>query len=305
MPTSSNQTHYSSVLTDISVGYNPPELVARELLKPVQVTHENDVYPVYDKSGYDVEDDLRADGTESNETDLGWKYVPYQCEDHALNTTLTKRQMDNADDPADLEARKTENVKLKVLNRLEALVFGTGGFARTAANVINSRNFDWSNPATASPRSDFDLLKEDIEVAAGVTPNTVVMTPRVARAVMRTAEWRDEAKYTNDLRADNDIPTQFYGLDVITVGSLQNTARKGQARSLGRLMGEDVLVCYINPGGLGQNVLSWAALLYTEEYAAKWWEDARRAWKIEYGYIYALQLVARECAALGTSVLTA
>lgn len=305
MPTSTNQAHFNSVLTDISVNYTPPELVARELLKPVQVTHENDVYPVFDKSLYDVEDDIRADGAESNETDLGWKYVPYQCEEHALKTVLTKRQMDNADDPADLEARKTENVKQKVLNRLEQITFGTGGFARAAGNVINSRNFDWSNPATASVRRDVDLLKEDVEVSAGVTPNTIVLTPQVARAIMRTAEWRDEAKYTNDLRSDNDIPVQFYGLNVITVGSLLNTARKGQARTPARLMGEDVLVCYIAPGGLSQNVLTWAALLYTEEYAAKWYDDNRRAWMIEYGYIYTPQLVARECAALGTSVLTA
>lgn len=304
MPTSTSQVHYNSVLTDISVNYNPPELVARELLKPVLVNHESDVYPVYDRSLFDVEDDLRADGSESNETDLGWKYVPYQCEEHALKTTMTKRQIDNSDDPADLEARKTENVKQKVLNRLENSVFGTGGFARTAGNVQNSRNFDWSNPATAAVRRDVDLLKEDVETAAGITPNTIVLTPQVARAIMRTAEWRDEAKYTNDLRADNDIPVQFYGLNVITVGSLMNSARKGQARSLGRMMGDDVLVCYIAPGGLGQNVLTWAALLYTEEYAAKWYDNDRRAWLIEYGYIYTPQLVAKECAALGTSVLT-
>lgn len=304
MPNSTNQVHYNSVLTDISVNYNPPELVARELLKPVLVNHENDVYPVYDKSQFDIEDDLRADGTESNETDLGWKYVPYQCEEHALKTPLTKRQIDNADDPSDLEARKTENVKQKVLNRLENMVFGTGGFARSAANYINSRNLNWTNTATASPRTDIDLLKEDVETAAGVTPNTIVLTPQVARAIMRTAEWRDEAKYTNDLRADNDIPVQFYGLNVITVGSLMNTARKGQARSLGRMMGDDILVTYIAEGGLSQNVLTWAALLYTEEYAAKWYDNDRRAWLIEYGYIYTPQLIARECAAQGASVLT-
>jgi hypothetical protein len=304
MPASTNQAHYNSVLTDISVNYTPPDLVARELLKPVNVTHENDVYPVFDKSGFDIENDLRADGAEANETDLGWKYVPYQCEEHALKTVLTKRQMDNADDPADLEARKTENVKQKVLNRLENLVFGTGGFARNTSNVINARNFDWSNSATAAVRRDVDLLKEDVETASGVTPNTIVLTPQAARGIMRTAEWRDEAKYTNDLRSDNDIPTQFYGLNVITVGSLYNTGRKGQTRTLGRMMGDDVLVCYIAPGGLSQNVLTWAALLYTEEYAAKWYDDNRRAWLIEYGYIYVPQLVAKECAALGQSVLT-
>lgn len=304
MPTTTNQAHFNSVLTDISVNYNPPELAARKLLQPVPVTHESDVYPVFDKSGYDIEDDLRADGAESNETDLGWRYVPYLCGEHALRTVLTKRQMDNADDPADLEARKTENVKQKVLNRLELLTFGTGGFARTAGNVINSRNFDWSNAATAQVRRDLDLLKEDVETASGMTPNTIVLTPAVARGIMRTAEYRDEAKYTNDLRSDNDIPSQLYGMDVVLVQSLQNTGRKGQARTLGRMMGDDVLLCYNAPGGVGPNVLTWAALLYTEEYASKWWDDSRRAWIIEYGYIYCQQLVARECAALGTSVLT-
>ena len=270
----------------------------------MNVVHEQDVYPVYDKSKFNIEDDYRADGTASNETDLGWTYKPYQVEEHALNTPLTKRTLDNADDPADLEARKTENVKQKVLNRLENDVFGTGGFARTAGNVVNSRNLDWSNPATAQVRRDIDLLKEDVETACGITPNYIVAAPATFRAIMRTAEWRDEAKYTNDLRTDNDIPEQFYGLQSMTVKSLSNTGKKGQPVSLGRIMGDDILLCYIAPGGLGQNVLTWACLLYTEEYAAKWYDDDRRCWKIEYGYIYTKQLIAKECAALGTSVLT-
>lgn len=298
-----NQVHYSSVLTDISVNFTPPDLVARELFVPVSVTHEQDVFPIWDKAAFDVLDDLRADGTSSNETDRGWVYKPYQAEEHSLHTKLTKRQKDNADDPADLEARKTELVKQQVLNRLEYDVFGTGGAARTAANVTNSRNFDWSTPTTAQVRRDVQLLINDVETSAGITPNKIVLTPEIGRLITRTSEWREEAKYTNDLRGENDLPTQFYGLDCIYVKSLMNTARKGQARTLGRMMGSDILVAYIAPT-VGQNVLTWAALPYTEEYAAQWWDDDIRAWKIEYGYIYTKLIVARECAALGTSVDT-
>ena len=94
-------------------------------------------------------------------------------------------------------------------------------------------------------------------------------------------------------------------MNVVLVKSLLNTAVRGQAKTLARVMGEDVLICYIAPGGLGQNTLTWAALLYTEEYANKWYDDDRRGWIIEYGMVYTPKLIAKECAALGTSVLTA
>lgn len=299
------QVHYSEVLTNVAVQFKPTGLVAETVFPPVAVNFENDVYKVFDKSLFDVVDDIRADGAESNEIDMGWSYVPYQCSEHSLRALVTERERKNSKDPDDLEAMKTEQVKQTVYNRMEQRMFGTGGLCRTAANFGSSTNLDWSNAATATPRKDVQTMISSVEVASGISPNHIIASKETFRGMTRLAEWREESKYTNDLRADNDIPDQFYGLKTITVESLINTADRGQARTLARLMDQDIAVCYINPGGLGYRELTWGCQLYTEEYASSWFVDERRSTWVEYGRIYTLHVVAKECAALGTSVFTA
>lgn len=302
----SNQVHYNKVLSDIAVAYTPPELQWEKIFPKKAVTKESDLWPIFDKNAFEVPDDHRADGAPSRETTTGWKYDPYQCEEHALHDIITKRMRDNSDSEIDLESSITETVKQQVWNNIEVKVFGSGGILRTAANNVGSTNASWATLASASPRTDFRTAIDAVEAACGFTPNTVALGTNVARHIMATAEYREEFKYVVDIRNEGtiDLPNDLYGLNPVYVKSLSITNRKGQAKTLGRIMGDDVWIGYVNPSGPGYRTLTYGACLFTEEYTNKWWDDDRRGDKVEYGMIYQLKKVAIDCGYLLTSVLT-
>lgn len=302
-----SHVHYSEVLTNVAVEFTPPELVARQIL-PVQfVENDTDVWPVFDKALFDQPDDTRADGDEANEATRGWKYDNYSVETHALKDIITAKMRRNWDSQVDLEASVLEALKQWVWNNYEVRVLGSGGLLRTAANNIYSANVSWATLATASPRTDVDAAIAAIEDACGLTPNTIVMTTKVARQIMATAEYRDESKYTVDIRGEGgsaDLPSEFYGMKAVYARSLINTAKKGVARTLSRVMGDDVWIGYVDPAGIGYKRLTYGVTLMTFEEARKWFDEDRNADVVEYEANYQPKRVAKECGALLTSVLT-
>ena len=296
--------HYNQVLTNLAVDYAPMELVARQILPVFPVVNATDVYPVFDKRLFDDYEDLRADGDESNEVSRGWKYVAYMCESHALKEHITKKMRANWDSQVDLEGSISEDLKQLVWNRYEKRVLGSGGILRTTTNNIHSANVNWTNLATATVKGDLDTAKEAIEAAASPTPNVIVLTPQVARHIANTTEWKDYHKYTANI-ADDDLPKSIYGLRPLYVKAVLNTAKKGQAPSLARIMGDDVWIGYVDPRGPGIKRLTYGATLMTTEEIAKWFVDERKADAVEYEVEYAPQIIAKECGGLLQSVLTA
>lgn len=294
--------HYTKVLTNYAVDYAPKQLVGRELFPVINVENHADVWPVFDKSQFDDVNDLRSDGDEANEVSRGWKYEPYLCETRALREPITEKQRRNWDSEVDFEADTTEYLKQLIWNRYEVRLFGTNGFVRKAANNAGSANVDWTNLSTASVKAALDTGMETCESAAGRTPNVIVLTPQVGRHIRNTAEWKDYYKYTSNI-SDVDLPETIYGLKAYYVESLINTARKGQAPSLTRIMGDDVWIGYVGPWGYKQ--LTYGATLMTYEEAGTWYDNGRKADIYEYEAEFVQVLIAKECGYLLTSVLTA
>lgn len=302
-------THYSKLLTGISVLYTNPAYVADLIVKPYTVTQDNDVYTVFDKTGFTVVNDVRADRASENEIQFGWKYEPYRIEYHGLKDAVTDKQRRNADQGLDLDATSIEVIKDMILLAKEQRVFGSGGLLRTAANNVGSANIDWTTLTSASPRGDVETGINAVEAASGRTPNTIAMAPNVMRWIMRTSEYREETKYTVNLSTQGgaeDLPDSLYGMKVVYVGALINTAKKGLADSLDRLMADDIWLGYVHPGeSLGQKILTHSACIWTEEYARKWRDDDIEADWMAYNLNYVNKVVAKECGYLLTSVLTA
>lgn len=308
MARNKSQVHYNKVLTDIAVDFKPPELVATQVLPVKTVMMDTDVWPVFDKAMFDEVEDIRADGDEANEVSRGWKYEPYVIEEHALKEAITDGMRRNWDGEVDLESSSAEYLKQLVWNRYEIRVFGSSGLLRTAGNNIYSANTDWTNLTSATPRANVNAAINAIEDAAGLSPNTIVMTKAVARHLMNTSEWKEENKYTVNLSTQGgceDLPDKWYGMKAVYVASLINTAKKGQPRSLTKIMGEDVWIGYVDPSGPGYRTLTYGATLMTKEGVRKWFNEDRKTDLVEYEALYCPKRIARECGALLTSVLTA
>jgi|GEM_PF-3770983 hypothetical protein len=309
MPLSSAHTHFNKLLTGFSVEFTPPEHVADLVVKPYSVTNDSDVYAVYDKTAFNIVNDVRADGAPENEIDMGWGYDAYMIEPHGLKSKITQKMRRNNDSGVDLESQVTETLKRMICNGLEQRVFGAGGVLRATANNTHAANLDWTNLATATPRANVETAINAVEEASGRTPNTIVLTPKVARHIMATTDYKSERQYTVDLSTQSgasDLPAQFYGMRAVYVGALLNTTKKGQAATLSRLMGDDVWLGFIHPGEtVGEKVLTHSARLWTEEYVRKWWDDEIESDWIAYNLNYVCKVVAKECGAILQSVLTA
>ncbi len=306
-----DQVVRSEPLTNMAVDFRPGNLKAQEIFPPVHVLMEIGDYPVFQKDMFDMPDDTRSDGAESKQSSVGWTYVPYRCEEHALHDFITSRQRKNVSSQMDLEGRKARVIKRRVLNNLEARVFGANGILRQAANNGGSANYDLSNPATASPRTMVTTAINAVEVNCGFSPNTIALGKDTARAIIKTAEFREEFKFVREIQTlgNDELPDELYGMKAVYVEALVNTAKKGQARVPTRLMSDDVWIGFVNPditpeAGIQEEV-TYGVSFYTEEYSGMWWKDDNRADKLEYGYIYVPELVAKEAGYLCQSVLTA
>lgn len=303
----STQVHYNKVLTTMAVEFTPPDLVGRKVLPDAKVTNRSDVYPVFDLSMFNDVDDTRADGTPANEASRGWKYVPYLTEKHALKDYITKDMRKNWDSEVDLESSTVDFLKQLVWNRYEVKLFGTNGLFRKTTNNAYSQSLNWSNLATASPRGDIEPAINAVETSSGMTPNTIILTPQIARLIIRTAEYQSERHFTVDMQDVGGVllPTSFYGLRAVYVKSLINFARKGQAPSLTRLMADDVWVGYISQE-IGPKTMTYGVTIMPEdgEEVTSWWDNDRKADAFEYEANYTPQLIAKECGALLTDVST-
>jgi hypothetical protein len=304
----STQVHYNQVLTDLAVEFTPPDIKCNELFLPLPVTADTDVYYVFDKDLFDAPDDFRADGTPSNKSNIGWKAVPYVCQEHALHDVITKKMRRNAQNQIDLEGRKTIAVKQKILNRRELAAFGPNGILRQAANNgYTDNSVAWTTPATDDIRTPITAAINAVEQACGKTPNTIALGTDVARYIMNTAQYRTETNFWVDIQklGTGDLPTVLYNMKPVYIGSLVNTNNRGQSKTPTRVMGADVWIGYIDPSGtLGMEQLSYGAEILSEEYASSWYDDDLRGDKVEYGRSYTLQVVAKECGGLLTAVLT-
>jgi len=292
------QVHYNQVLSNIAVQFEPPDLQAKNVAPVKPVENRSDVFPVFDKSMFNVVDDVRSDGGEAHEVSRGWDYTPYLVEKRALREPITKDQRANWDSQVDLEASTTEFLKQLVWNGYEQRMFGAGGYLRTTTNstYVNA-SVNWSNLSTASPRTDIDVAKNNIAGNCGRQPNTIVLGDDIARLIMRTSEYRDEYKYVQDIR-NASLPATLYDMNAVYVSSLLNTAMKGQQQTLTRIMSDDVWIGYIDPNGPGYKTITWGATLMTYEEVTSWYDPAKKADMIEYEANFCFKRIAAECGGL-------
>lgn len=320
MPNTVNQVRRSEVLTNFAVRFRPPARRWDQIFRILPVTQRNGEYPQFDADLYAAPDDFRADGTESKPVDIGWKYVAYQANAHALKTKITKNARKAAKNQVDLESIKVQGVKAMVENNMEKAVFGPGGILRTAANNIYSANVDWTNLATATPRVHIQTAGIAIKKACGYYPNTIAATAETFLQVVNTNEFKDATRFFTDLTKVNGIPDKLYGLDTIVVDSQVQTTKKGQAKIPSNfLMGDDVWIGYVaegepgeeilDDGGqaenqIGPEVMTYGVCINESEESRMWWDNDIQADWAEYERVYDLKVVARECGGLLQSVLS-
>lgn len=259
MPTK-QQAHIDRALTNISVAYLQEEsaFIAHRVFPAIPVKKQSDVYFKYDKGDF-FRDEARVRSGASESA--GGEYnveadTPYYCKVHAFHKDVTEQDRANYDDPLDADVDATDFVSQKMLIRRE--VEWTNKYFVPGV---------WTTEITgkaASPAGDTEVLQFDkvgsdpigivakaiVKMASqtGYRPNTIAMTPAVFYALKNHEEILDRIKYTQKGIVTSDLLATLFEVENIYVAwSVVNSATQGAEDDIDFVMGNHMLLAYVNP----------------------------------------------------------
>lgn len=259
MPTK-GQAHIDRALTNISVAYIQDEsnFIADKVFPQIPVKKQSDTYFVYNKGDFFRDEArVRAGATESVGGEFGIEAAdPYYARVHAFHKDISDQERANYDEPLDADTDATEFVSGKMLIRREVLwaekFFRKGVWSREVAGVSSAPVAGESILKFSDPASDpIAAISQEIVQMAGSTgfrPNTVVMTPAVFYALKNHPDVLDRVKYTQKGIVTADLIASLFEVDrVLVAWSVVNTANQGAEDEIGFVMGNHMLLAYVNP----------------------------------------------------------
>jgi len=309
-----NQIHYDQILTNVSVKYQMPGLIADRIFPIVPVKKESDLWPVYDLSQFQLVDDTRQDADIAKQATWGWRLEYYHTEQHSLRDIITPRQRENIDAPVDLDIDTTEHLtRLLMLNheRAAARIVQDDANNLTSIDLANG----WSNYLTASPKEAIMAASNAIFTATGMRPNIIVIPSTIVRRMLLIEEIKEERKYTNDL-TQSGLPNPLWGLEVLeaTAVGFSSYIPPGAVNldpnnpaepppQLSEIWGNNVWIGYVDKPGLRK--LTYGATFVPRQRNVRRYVDPERdngTW-IEVDWIYGLKTIARVCGVLLKNVM--
>lgn len=258
-----NNFYLDRALSRVASGFNPGNYIAANVFPIVGTPkQQGQVYNIDPNNAFLIpRDNLRAPGNEPNLMDYeDPTTTSYDCVDHALVSYVPDEYRDQVDPEAEPALPNVERLVSNIqLGREKSLVTLLGTLSQTS-----SPSTKWDN-ASGTPFEDIKDIFTTVENSVGRTPNAIAMDKFVARAISESAAYRERVKYTQ-------APISgVYGMDSFKAGlgaildiapenidvadAFENTAQKGQTKSMSRIWGENVLVYYKeNPQSVNDDV---------------------------------------------------
>lgn len=259
MPTK-GQAHIDKALTNMSVAYIQEEsnFIADKVFPQIPVKKQSDTYFVYNKGDFFRDEArVRSGSSESAGGEYGVEAAdPYYARVHAFHKDVNEQERANYDDPLDADTDATEFVSGKMLIRREVVwadkYFKAGVWTKEIAGVASNPVEGTSVLKFNDPASDpIKVVSDQIVRMAGSTgfrPNTVVMTPAVFYALKNHPDILDRIKYTQKGIVTADLIATLFEVDHVHVAwSVVNTAGQGADDEIDFVMGNHMLLAYVNP----------------------------------------------------------
>ena len=257
--------HVDHPLTDFSLKYQNAELIGDLVMPRIPVVKDTDIYFAYGREEFALNNDVRANGAKGNEvrslsvtTEL-----PYRCLTHQLQDYFTEIDVQNADQPLNIELDKTENLtKMLGINReyrVSTLYSSVsnwstvdptnsahiGGVTLSGAQQMNNAAYDNSTP-TGNIEYLIDNGKQAILNAIGRDPNVIIIPRTVARVIKRDSYVRNLLRYTDATLVENgELPERLWNMDVFEPAAIYASNEAGQTFSSAGLWGNNIILLYL------------------------------------------------------------
>jgi hypothetical protein len=234
-PTQSD-LHVNAPLTNVSVAYIPKksDYIATQVFPTVPVMKQSDLYHKYTKSDWRRTDaQKRAPGTRAARTGYKTTTDTYYAQVYSVAKAIDDQTRANADSNFKLEKEATEFVTNQLLLRRELDFVSTylssgSGWATTYTGVAAapgaSQFLQWSD-AGSDPLSDIADWKLNFRELNGFDANTIVLGPRVRKALKNHPDLVDRIKYTQRGVLTDDLIASL--LDVERVFTMYATQASG------------------------------------------------------------------------------
>ena len=219
-----------------------------------------------------VKETKRAEKAGYKRDDFEWEKDSYATEDHGREEILDDRALARYANEIRAEQVHTARAINQVLQSYEQdvadAVFNTTTW--TGASLTTAVATPWTTKATADPVADIDAAADKVESGTGQEPNTLILTKKAFRAMIRTDRLEDLLKYDSSeiLIAMNGGQNQklvqrvmaglhdLLQLDRILVArGFKNSADEGQTPSFSRFWDDTrAMVCHVNDDGMSGDI---------------------------------------------------
>lgn len=288
--------HVNAALTNLALGYHPQGLIARSIFPVIPVAKESDKYYVWNKQdAFARPSTLRADGAEANEVGFRLSTDTYQCEEYALKTAVTDRQMKNADSVLNLKTSKMRRLQdlleLDLEVRVATMLTTLGTWASTNRVTLSGADqFDNASfTASGVPiEKRFDTAKEAVrQGTGGYEPNVVIIPSAVAKVMKRDSAIRDLIKYTHsDLLVDGDLPQKLWGMKVVIPKATYTSSKEGASSvTYSDVWGKHIVFLYVNPNAVIDDISAGYIFQSQNWETREWREEKNRKDVVETSYV--------------------
>ena len=214
---------------DLSLTYQEFNIIANlrrfiglRVLPPLGVMQEAAEFPkiVIASLLTKIEDTQRAPRSEYNKDSWEWTKDSYVVSEHGVEETIDDATVERYGDVVRSEQTAVIRGVNRVLQRLEydvaAAVFNTGTWTGSALTTAIASGAHWNNATqtTVDPIADIDAAHDKVSASCGEDANTLVLTKKGFRALIRTSRVESLLKYdasdlllaTNDGQNMNAVP---------------------------------------------------------------------------------------------------
>lgn len=215
-----------------------------------------------------IEETVRAARATYNRDSWEWTTDSYAVQEHGVEETVDDATVEKYGDVVRTEQIAVMRSINRILQRLEydiaAAVFNTSTW--TGSSLTAAASAAWTTKASADPIADIDAAHDKVNANCGEDANTLVLTKKGFRAMVRTDRLEGLLKYDasellvalstgQNQSMVSEIVSGLKDLlqvEQILVGrGFKNTADKGQTPSMSRMWDDTkAMLCCVHDDGL-------------------------------------------------------
>lgn len=255
---------------EFSLAANQAKYVGLRVLPPLAVAQEAADFAKINLESVltKVEETVRNPKSSYKRDDWTWGKDSYALAEHGVEEVIDDATIERYGDVLRAEMISAQRAANRVLQRLEydiaAAVFNTTTW--TGSELTTAVGTAWTTKASADPIANIDAAHDKVNAGCGEDANTLVLTKKAFRAMLRTARLEALLQYDssqllfalNNGQNQSMVQQVMSGLHdllqverIIVARGFKNTADLNQTASLSRLWDDTkAMLCVVRDDGL-------------------------------------------------------